>query len=112
VDFHRAGSERRLERNTELVLYRIAQEALSNVMRHAQAKNAAIGIRFDSDRVKLEISDDGIGFEIPASPTDFARSGHFGLLGMKERADLIGAQFAVESQTGTGTKILVSIKQA
>jgi two-component system sensor histidine kinase UhpB len=109
VDFQRSGREQRLRREVELALYRIAQEALSNVARHAQAKSATLNIKFSDDEIKLEISDDGMGFVMPASPTDFAPSGHFGLLGMKERAELIGGQFEVTSQSGIGTQVSVWI---
>ena len=109
VDFHCAGSERRLKRDVELALYRIAQEALSNVLRHAKASHAILNIDFSEHDVKLGISDDGIGFVVPQSPTDFASSGHFGLLGMRERSELIGGRLEVESEAGVGTKLSVRL---
>jgi signal transduction histidine kinase len=104
IDFQLSGPERRLPREVELALYRIAQEALNNVVHHAKAKNAALHITFDED-IKLEVTDDGLGFVVPKSPTDFAPSGHFGLLGMRERAELIGARFEVQSEAGRGTRL-------
>jgi two-component system sensor histidine kinase UhpB len=109
VDFHRTGHEQRLERNMELALYRIAQEALNNVVRHAKANRAAVNINFSEREIKLEISDDGVGFVMPASSTDFAPSGHFGLLGMKERSELIGGRFEFKSEAGGGTRVSVRI---
>jgi signal transduction histidine kinase len=109
VDFHRTGHERRLERDVELALYRIIQEALSNVVRHANASRAALNINFSEREIKLEVSDDGIGFVMPKSPTDFAPSGHFGLLGMKERSELIGGRLEVRSEAGTGTRLSVRL---
>lgn len=109
VDFSRTGNEQRLKPDVELALYRIAQEALSNVSRHAKASRAAININFSNHEVKLEISDDGVGFTAPASPTDFAPSGHFGLLGIKERCELIRAKFEVKSKTGDGTQVTVRL---
>jgi two-component system sensor histidine kinase UhpB len=109
VDFHRTGHEQRLERDVELALYRIAQEALSNVARHAKAKSATLNINFSEREIKLEISDDGVGFIMPTSPTDFAPSGHFGLLGMKERSELIGGKFEVESEARIGTRVVIRI---
>jgi len=106
VEFHQAGQERRLSREAELALYRIAQEALNNVAHHAQARHATLHIAFDKD-IKLEVTDDGVGFSVPKSPTDFAPSGHFGLLGMRERADLIGARLEVQSEAGRGTRLIV-----
>jgi two-component system sensor histidine kinase UhpB len=115
VDFHCSGKERRLPREVELALYRIAQEALNNVVRHAKAKHADLQIAFDQrsgamdKEIKLEVVDDGIGFSVPKSPTDFAPSGHFGLLGIRERADLIGAKLEVESEEVHGTRVTVHL---
>jgi len=108
VDFHQSGQERRLSREVELALYRVAQEALNNVVHHAKAKHAALYISFDKE-IKLEVMDDGVGFSVPKSPTDFAPSGHFGLLGMRERADLIGARLEVQSEAGGGTRLFVHL---
>ena len=108
VDFQRSGHERRLSRETELALYRIAQEGLNNIVHHAKAKHATLSIRFDKE-VSLEVTDDGTGFTVPKSPTDFAPSGHFGLLGIRERADLIGARLEVKSEGGRGTRLSVRL---
>jgi signal transduction histidine kinase len=108
VEFQQSGQERRLSREVELALYRIAQEALNNVVRHAQAKHATLSIRFEKE-VSLEVKDDGIGFAVPKSPTDFAPSGHFGLLGIRERADLIGAKLEVQSDAGKGTRLSIRL---
>jgi len=80
---------------------------LNNVARHAKASSAVLQITFGEDDVDLEISDNGIGFQVPNSPTDFAPGGHFGLLGMKERAELIGARLEVQSEAGKGTRLSV-----
>jgi signal transduction histidine kinase len=109
VGFQKSGQERRLTGEVELVLYRIAQEALNNVIRHANANNATLHITFDDKKVQLEVSDNGVGFQVPNSPTDFAPSGHFGLLGMHERAELIGAQLKIESALGEGARLKVRL---
>ena len=109
VDFYPTGHEQRLERDVELALYRIAQEALSNVVRHAKASRATLNINFSEQEIKLEINDDGIGFVMPKSATDFAPSGHFGLLGMRERAELIGGRLEVQSKAGTGTRLTIRL---
>ena len=62
-----------------MALYRIAQEALNNVVRHSQAKRADLYIAFGKNEIRLEVRDNGIGFDMPKSPTDFAPNGHFGL---------------------------------
>ncbi|MCJ7701020.1 MAG: ATP-binding protein, partial [Anaerolineales bacterium] len=86
-------------------LYRIAQEGLSNILRHAQASKVSLGIAFTHDEIKLTITDDGCGFDVPESPAEFAPSGHFGLLGIHERSELIGAQFEIHSTPGEGTRL-------
>ena len=108
VDFQVLGQERRLSSEVELALYRIAQEALNNVLHHARAQQATLSILFGKD-IQLEIADNGVGFNVPKSPTEFAPGGHFGLLGMRERADLIGARLDVESEAGKGTRLSVKL---
>ncbi len=99
-----------MSREVELAFYRIAQEALNNVVRHAEAKHAVLSIVFDEE-IKLDVTDDGIGFAVPQSPIELAPGGHFGLRGMRERADLIGARLEVQSGTGKGTKLSIRIKE-
>jgi signal transduction histidine kinase len=109
IEFKKSGEEQRLSHEVELALYRIAQEALSNVVRHSQAKRAELLISFGEKEIKLEVRDNGQGFDMPRSPTDFAPNGHFGLLGIHERADLIGAHLEVESAPGKGTRLKVRL---
>jgi signal transduction histidine kinase len=112
IEFQKTGEEQRLSHEVELALYRIAQEALSNVVRHSNAKQASLQIIFNKGEVQLEINDNGIGFVMPKSPTDFAPNGHFGLLGIRERADLIGARLEVESAPENGTRLKVVLSEA
>ncbi len=109
IEFRKLGGEQRLAREVELALYRMAQEALSNVVRHSQAKRADVRISFEPKGIELEVSDNGVGFDMPKSPTDFAASGHFGLLGIRERAELIGARLEVESALGRGSMLKVRL---
>jgi signal transduction histidine kinase len=109
IEFHRLGEEHRLSHEIELSLYRMAQEALSNVVRHSQAKRADVHIAFEKQGIELEVNDNGIGFDVPKSPTDFAAKGHFGLLGIRERAELIGARLEVESASGKGSRLKVRL---
>lgn len=109
IEFHKTGEEQRLAREVELALYRMAQEALSNVARHSQATRADLRISFGIKGIELEVNDNGIGFDMPKSPTDFAASGHFGLLGIRERAELIGASLEVESALGKGSRLKVKV---
>ncbi len=109
VSFQKTGQERRLAREVELSLYRIAQEALTNVVKHSQATQAELKILFSETYVQIEVDDNGIGFSVPNSPTEFAPNGHFGLLGVHERADLIGAKLEVLSTPAKGTQLKVRV---
>jgi len=109
LKFQRQGSEKRLAAPVELALYRMAQEALNNVARHAQATQAELSIHFGVDKIEMMVSDNGVGFEAPNTPADFAPSGHFGLLGMYERADLIGARLTIRSSLGKGTQLTIQL---
>jgi signal transduction histidine kinase len=109
VDFQKTGSERRLAREVELSLYRIAQEALNNVVKHSKATHAGLTIGFENSEISLVVTDNGNGFIAPNSPTEFAPNGHFGLLGIHERADLIGARLEIESALGKGTILKVRL---
>lgn len=109
VEFQSAGHERRLAGDVELALYRMAQETLNNAIHHAQAAQATLRIEFEPEFVRVDISDNGIGFDVPGSPAQFAPSGHFGLLGLHERAQLIGAGLEIKSEPGQGTHIIISL---
>jgi two-component system sensor histidine kinase UhpB len=109
VDFQRQGTEKRLNPNVELAIYRMAQEALNNVARHAQAAHACLSISFTPQDVTMRVTDDGKGFDVPKSPAEFSPGGHFGLLGLYERAELIGAILEIESTNGQGSKITVHL---
>ena len=109
VSFQRIGNERRLSPETELALYRMVQEGLSNIIRHAQASKASVSLVFSPDTISLTISDNGLGFTVPESPAEFAPGGHFGLLGLYERAELIEARLTVHSVLNEGTNILITL---
>jgi len=101
------GDYQRLLPEMELVLFRLAQEALSNVRRHSQATRAEILVEFNSSEVKLTINDNGQGFELPERMGDLASSGKLGLAGMQERARLLGGVLTVRSEPGKGTRVVV-----
>jgi signal transduction histidine kinase len=109
VHFVLHGEERRLKPEVEMALYRIAQEAVNNVHRHSEARNAWISLHFSQDELVLEIRDDGLGFEPPPDPSHYARKGHYGLLGMFERSELIRAKLVIQSSPGKGSQIVVRL---
>jgi len=90
---------------SETALFRIAQEALNNIVKHAQAYRAEINIEADSGRVKMTVADDGIGF----NPSERRSRRHWGLRTMRERAEAIGASFRIDSASGRGTRIVVEL---
>jgi len=91
----------------QLVLFRVAQEALNNIYRHAEASEASLTLEYQEGKVKMTINDNGKGFDLPQQLSDFAGRGKLGLTGMVERARLIGGELEVSSQIGKGTKIIV-----
>jgi signal transduction histidine kinase/ligand-binding sensor domain-containing protein len=101
------GSPRHLPHAVEDELFRIAQEALRNAVKHAQASHIEARLRYDADKVVLTIVDDGRGFAAEAAGAE-AR-GHFGLLGMRERAARVGATLALRSAPGQGTTLEVVV---
>ena len=108
VQFTAARMSERLTPEIETACFRIAQEALTNVARHAQAKHVEIDLRYADDTVLLCIQDDGCGFD-PAAMRDRATTGgSLGVLGMEERAMLIGGQLDIESKPGLGSKVRLS----
>ena len=103
------GEERRLPRDTEIGLFRIAQEALWNVERHSRATEVVVTITFAGHEVRLDVKDNGVGFNVPPAPEGFSASGQLGLLGMQERAELVGGELEVQSSPEKGTTVIASI---
>ncbi|MEE8174159.1 MAG: PAS domain-containing sensor histidine kinase, partial [Dehalococcoidia bacterium] len=103
------GTPRRLSAEEELVLFRIAQEALSNVRKHSQATEAVVRVEFCDDKIRMAITDNGQGFELPDMLSDFVAKGKLGILGMHERARLLDGSFSVQSEAGKGTTVSVEV---
>jgi len=95
----------RLSAETETAIYRIVQEALHNIAKHAQAQNAAIAMDRADGKVKLSVEDDGIGI----FPKTNYRGNSFGLAGIKERVGMLGGEVRVTSLKGQGTRIDVTV---
>ena len=106
-----AGEVRRLAPERELAVYRIVQEALNNVVKHAQAGQVEVYVRF-GETLSVSIHDDGVGFAMPDRVDALTDRGHFGLIGMRERAELIGARLVIHSSPGQGTTVEVTLPQS
>ncbi|HWM89584.1 MAG TPA: sensor histidine kinase [Thermoanaerobaculia bacterium] len=104
VTFESAPGAVPLPPAVEVGLYRIAQEALQNALRHAAAAHVVLRLETASDRVRLTVQDDGKGF-----PEESASTSRFGLVGMRERARLLGGSFQVESSPGAGTRVTAEV---
>jgi len=105
ASIHVLGKEQRLPSETEIQLFRIAQEALHNIRKHSMATEATLELGFGNDKVKLTIVDNGLGFKVPRSISSFGRKGKLGLIGISERVDLLNGTFRVSSKMGSGTKL-------
>jgi len=103
------GTPRTLPADTALGLFRIAQEALRNVEKHAHATVVTVTVDFGINETVLEVVDNGVGFVPAQERPDLTTASHLGLLGMRERAELIGGSLTVQSELGQGTTITVSV---
>lgn len=101
------GGERRLSPEAELLLFRIAQEALRNTAKHAHASKANVRVEFNEHKVAVTISDNGQGFQLPEDLGTLPYKGKLGLAGMQERVQLLGGNLKLESAPGKGTTVLV-----
>jgi signal transduction histidine kinase len=103
------GQARRLTSAQEIAIYRIAQEALNNIARSAEARQASVKVFFGEPEFTLRVEDNGKGFVAPERVSDLVASGHYGLMGMQERAELIGARLTIRSAPNAGTTIEVKL---
>jgi signal transduction histidine kinase len=94
-----------LSPNTEQCIFRVAQEAITNVVKHAKAKKLTVKLEFNENRVSLIVQDDGIGFDT----SDTSKDKHFGLTGMKERVEVAKGTLKIISQSGSGTTVYLTI---
>jgi two-component system sensor histidine kinase DegS len=110
--FNVVGQERRLPGNTEGVLFRIIQEALTNVHKHARAKMAEVTMNLQPNRVSVTVKDDGQGFDVARTEANLHKNKNLGLLSMRERAELEKGTLEIRSQPGRGTEVKVEIALA
>jgi len=104
-----SGIERRCSAEVELMIFRIVQEALRNVEKHAQASRIEVTIEFGKGKTKVSICDNGKGFDLSGSLADLPRAGKLGLAGMEERVRLLNGTMKIESEPGKGTRVMIEV---
>ncbi|HXX59080.1 MAG TPA: sensor histidine kinase, partial [Dehalococcoidales bacterium] len=108
VEFTVDGKEESFSPEENLLIYRIVQEALHNIWKHAEATHVSVKLTFGEDDTLVEIHDDGKGFVV-GEGSRFLRSGKIGLASMQERADLVGGSLSIQSKPGEGTTVRLDI---
>ena len=109
IELHVDGGERRLPPEIELALFRVAQEALTNAWKHAQAPRVKMDLSFGKEMIRLTVGDRGRGFVVPERVGVLVEAGHFGLMGMHERLELVGGTLRVTSEPGQGTIVAAQV---
>jgi signal transduction histidine kinase len=103
------GTLPRLSEEGQLLLFRIAQEALRNISKHSGATEATLSLQAYDDRLEMRVADNGHGFKLPGAVGDLAAAGKLGLLGMHERARLLGGTVDIRSEPRRGTTVVVEL---
>ena len=114
IEFHYAPTTNfpTLHQRVETAIYRVAQEALANAIKHARPSHIALSLEIEESELCLTVQDDGTGFqpgEVPMEAEGTSGSGHFGLIGISERARLLGGELCIQSEPGAGTCLYVCI---
>jgi two-component system sensor histidine kinase DegS len=109
TDFTVSGDEQILFPRTKIFLFRIVQEALSNVVQHAKADRVSVALTIDLERLTVAISDNGVGFNMEQVLHNPEKWDHFGVRGIVERAKLVGGEATIVSKKGRGTRIVVEV---
>ena len=104
ISFKNLGQERRLPSKYEVALFRLIQESVQNALKHAEAKEIQVKLEICKEAITVTVRDDGKGFD-----KNQRRNDSFGLIGMKERVDLLEGQITIDSKKGTGTLVMIQI---
>ncbi|WP_281883073.1 sensor histidine kinase [Paenibacillus sp. YYML68] len=107
--FDVVGKELRLPSGMEVAVYRLVQESFSNVVKHAQASHVTLELTFQKAMIKLAITDNGVGFAMDSIDKRITSGNHYGLMGMRERVELLEGRMDIQSEVGAGTKISMVI---
>ncbi|MFD0696227.1 sensor histidine kinase [Paenibacillus sp. GCM10027628] len=109
TQFNLVGKETRIPSGLEIAIFRLVQEALSNVIKHAKATFVSVELTLERDQVQIYVVDNGIGFDVMQTEQRIAKGNNFGLLGMRERVELLDGSMVLESEKDSGTKITMLI---
>lgn len=109
ASFNLVGTESRLPSTMEAAIFRLVQEAFSNVVKHAEATRVNLELTFQKQMLKLVVEDNGKGFHPEALQAKMSEGSHFGLIGMRERVELLDGRFNIESAPNEGTKVTILI---
>lgn len=109
VQFHDDRSEKPLDEDTKILLFRAVRELLINTVKHAHARGARVSVSRDGDDIRIEVTDDGVGFDPGATPGGGCRGGGFGLFSIRERMLHHGGRMVVVSRPGNGTSVTLSL---
>jgi two-component system sensor histidine kinase DegS len=104
------GNHHKLSPQAEANIFRVTQEALTNIKRHSEAKEAVVNLEFAEECLKITIDDNGRGFHLPKNLENLASGGSLGLIGIKQRIDFLGGTLKIRSQPGEGTSVVIEIK--
>ena len=104
IEFINLGLEKRLPSNYEVALFRLIQESVQNALKHAQACQIKVQLEITESAVRVEIKDNGKGFDLSQK-----KSNSFGLIGMRERVDLLGGEITFDSKIGKGTTVKIKV---
>ncbi|MEK8131727.1 sensor histidine kinase [Paenibacillus filicis] len=107
--FEMIGKEIRLPSGMEVAVYRLVQETFSNVLKHAQATHVTLELTFQQQMIKLTVSDNGVGFAADTIDKKITKGSHYGIMGMRERVELLEGRLEFQSAVGAGTKFSMVI---
>ncbi|WP_159885420.1 sensor histidine kinase [Paenibacillus puerhi] len=107
--FEMVGKEIRLPSGMEVAVYRLVQETFSNVLKHAQATHVTLELTFQQQMIKLTVSDNGVGFAADTIDKKISKGSHYGIMGMRERVELLEGRLDIQSAVGAGTKFSMVI---
>ncbi|MFC5469688.1 sensor histidine kinase [Cohnella suwonensis] len=107
--FETTGKEKRLPSAMEAAMFRLVQEGFNNALKHAQSTYVSLDLSFKETTVQMHIEDNGVGFVVDSIESRAKSHSHFGLIGMKERVELLQGKWEIQSKPGHGTKIIIDV---